>query len=260
MSATSLRHNAVEMPTLPRPVIGVLAMVAAVALAVLLWSLVGPLVNRPVSSVRVDGHLTRLKPADIALAADADVDLRLFDADLEELRERIEALPWVASARVSRIWPDTLAVRLVERLPYARWGEGRMIDSNSQIFTPAADEVPAGLPLLSAPPGHEAEAAAVFEDLRARLAGSVFAPSGLALDARGEWRMSNAIGIELRLGQGDPRERLAMILGSVSATLSSQLDKVAYVDLRYSNGFSVGWKDGVAPPAGGRATTVSKTP
>lgn len=260
MSATSLRHRSIELPALPRPVLGVLAMVVAVALAMLLWSLLGPLVNRPVSSVRVDGQLTRLKPTDIALAADADLDLRLFDADLEDLRQRVEALPWVASARVSRIWPDTLAVRVVERSPYARWGEGRMIDSNSQIFAPDADEIPADLPLLSAPPGHEAEAAAVYEQLRLRLAGSAFAPAGLALDARGEWRMSTATGIELRLGQGDPRERLALIFGSVSATLASQLDRVAYVDLRYSNGFSVGWKDGYAPPASGRAPTVSKTP
>ena len=57
-----------------------------------------------------------------------------------------------------------------------------------------------------------------------------------ALDARGEWRMSNAAGIELRLGQGDPRERLALIVGPVSATLAHQLEKVAYIDLRYSNG------------------------
>ena len=121
----------------------------------------------------------------------------LFDADLEDLRERIEALPWVASARVSRIWPDTLAVKVVERQPYARWGQGQMIDRNSEVFTPNADEIPQDLPLLSAPPGHEPEAAMVYEDLRARLAGSLFEPTGLVLDARGEWRMSNAAGIEL---------------------------------------------------------------
>lgn len=260
MSATSLRSNPIELPALPRPVIGVLAMVAFVAMAAVLWSLLGPLVNRPVTSVRVDGQLTRLKPADIALAADADLDLRLFDADLEDLRERIEALPWVSSARVSRIWPDTLAVRVVERQPYARWGQGQMIDRNSEVFTPNADEIPQDLPLLSAPPGHEPEAAMVYEDLRARLAGSLFEPTGLSLDARGEWRMANAAGIELRLGQGDPRERLPLIAGPVSATLVHQLEKVAYIDLRYSNGFSVGWKEGFAPVASGRAPTASRTP
>ena len=67
MSATSLRSNPIELPALPRPVIGVLAMVAFVVMSAVLWSLLGPLVNRPVTSVRVDGELSRLKPADIAL-------------------------------------------------------------------------------------------------------------------------------------------------------------------------------------------------
>ena len=260
MSATSLRSPSIATPTLPRPVLGILATAATAALLMLLWTMIAPLVNRPVSALRVDGQLNRLRPVDIAIAVDAGLNLRLFDADLETLREHVEALPWVASARVSRVWPDVLAVKVVERVPYARWGEDRMIDSNSQIFTPSADEIPQSLPLLSAPPGHEAEAAAVFDDLRLRLSGSAFAPSGLALDARGEWRMSNAVGIELRLGQGDPRERLPLILGAVSTTLGHQLEKVAYIDLRYSNGFSVGWKDGIAPPTGGRAPTVSRKP
>lgn len=260
MSATSLRSPRIEAPTLPRPVFRVLATTAAVALLMLLWTMLAPLVNRPVSALRIDGQLTRLTPADIAIAVDAGLDLRLFDADLEALREHVETLPWVASARVSRIWPDVLVVKVVERRPYARWGEGRMIDTNSQVFAPSAEEISENLPLLSAPPGHEAETAAVFEDLRMRLAASAFVPRGLTLDARGEWRMSNTAGVELRLGQGDPRERLPLILGAISTTLGNQMEKVAYIDLRYSNGFSVGWKDGFAPQAGGHATTVSRKP
>jgi len=248
MSATMLRrHHDDEPATWPRHVRTGLLAGAALAVAIVAVQVLGPLVNPPVDSIRIDGAMTRLKPSDIALAADLEPDQRLFDTDLVELRARIEALPWVAQARVSRIWPDTLAVKLVERVPFARWGESRVIDRDSRVFTPNAEEIPQQLPQLSAPPGHEAEAAAVYEELRLRLADSAWSPLGLNLDARGEWRMRTRLGTELRLGQGDPRKHVPLILGTVSDSLNTQLEKVAYVDLRYSNGFSVGWKDGVPP-------------
>lgn len=250
MSATLLRrHHDDEPAPWRRSLRPLLLAAAALALAIVLIETLTPLVNAPVASIRVEGELARMTPADVALAAALEPDQRLFETDLVELRARIEALPWVARARVSRVWPDTIAVRLVERVPFARWGESRVIDRESRVFTPATAEIPQDLPLLVAPPGHEAESAAVFEELRLRLSGSAWVPAGLALDVRGEWRMTTGSGIELRLGRGDPRRHVALILGSVSDTLNPQLERVAYVDLRYSNGFSTGWKDGVAPSA-----------
>lgn len=247
MSATMLRrHHDDEPATWPRYLRPGLLAAALIAVLVIAVQTLAPLVNPPVESIRIDGAMKRLKAADIALAADLEPDQRLFDTDLIELRARIEALPWVAQAQVSRVWPDKLAVKLVERVPFARWGDAQVIDRDSRVFTPAADEIPQTLPQLSAPQGHEAEAAAVYEELRLRLADSAWSPMGLHLDARGEWRMRSRLGIELRLGQGDPRRHVALLLGTVSDSLNTQLEKVAYVDLRYSNGFSVGWVSGRA--------------
>ncbi len=248
MSATMLRHHDdEEAATWPRYLRPGLLLAALLAVAIVAVQLLAPMVNPPVDSIRIIGAMKRLKAADIAAAADLEPDQRLFDTDLLEVRARIEALPWVSQAQVSRIWPDTLAVKLVERQPFARWGEAQVIDRDSRVFTPSPDEIPQDLPQLSAPAGHEAEAAAVYEELRLRLADSAWSPMGLQLDARGEWRMGTRFGTELRLGQGDPRRHVALILGTISDSLNAQLEKVGYVDLRYSNGFSVGWKDGVAP-------------
>ncbi|WP_293001114.1 FtsQ-type POTRA domain-containing protein [Nevskia sp.] len=248
--ALTMRDDAPSLPPFAIPALSLALLVAAL---LVLKSVLAPVVNQPVAAVTVDGQLNRLQAVEIVRATDAGIGLHLFDADLDAMRERIEALAWVSHARVSRQWPDTLNVRVTERVPYARWGEARMIDTDSRLFTPPFDQIPQDLPLLSAPPGHEAEAAAVFETLRMALASSAFVPGGLSLDARGEWRMTVAAtagtgaGIELRFGQDDPRSRVALVLGAVSSTLLPMLDQVAYVDLRYPNGFSVGWKNGVPP-------------
>lgn len=45
---------------------------------------------------------------------------RMFDIDLAAARQRLEALPWVRSARVGRSWPRTVRIVVVERRPLAR--------------------------------------------------------------------------------------------------------------------------------------------
>lgn len=56
----------------------------------------------------------------------------LLEIDLARLRNRIEALPWVAEAVVERRLPDTLSVRVRERVPLVRWrhrGRTVLVDS-----------------------------------------------------------------------------------------------------------------------------------
>lgn len=261
MSARALGMNDSTPMTLPRFAVPATIVLVILALGLVLANLLRPLLNRPVVALRVDGQLRHLDAMQIANAVGTGATTQLFAVDLDAARARVEALPWVAHARVSRIWPDQLAVRVTERVPYARWGAASLIDTESRVFTPPAGDLPAadvsaeGLPQLLAPEGHEAEVAATFESLRKLLDDSPFKPSGLTLDARGEWRLQTLVGIELRLGKGDPLAQTVPLLGAVRHTLADQLDRVAYIDLRYANGFAVGWASGHAceMPLGGSA-------
>lgn len=52
-----------------------------------------------------------------------------------EVQARIESLGWVQSARVRRLWPSTLDIRVVRREAYARWqedGQVSVIDLNGE--------------------------------------------------------------------------------------------------------------------------------
>jgi cell division protein FtsQ len=62
----------------------------------------------------------------------------LLTADLAAIRTRLQALPWVADASVSRRLPDTLVVRIEERKPVALWqhqGRFRAIDITGRVLT-----------------------------------------------------------------------------------------------------------------------------
>ena len=61
----------------------------------------------------------------------------MFAFDPEDVRRRIEALPWVQSATVSRQLPSTVTLSLVERTPLALWqrrGRFALIDYAGHVI------------------------------------------------------------------------------------------------------------------------------
>lgn len=223
-----------------------LLLLGLVALAAVLgsgWGAVSFGNRTPVAQLQIEGHLERVKAADLDAVLRPLIDRRFGALDLAAARQAVEALPWVARAGVERVWPATVRVRVWERVPFARWGETALLDAEARPFTPAAEEIPQGLPQLSGPAGKEPELAQTFRGLSAQLIPSSFALLGLARDARGEWSARTTAGVELRFGRGDPADKIEMLLGPAERELKARMSEVKYVDLRYTNGFSVGWQD-----------------
>lgn len=101
------------------------------------------LIGFDIDEIVVVGHRHTLD-ADVftALRADGTVSLLRFDA--MAARRRIEALPWVETARIARILPGTLRVDIVERRPIAVWRDRdshHLIDATGRRLArvPAAD-------------------------------------------------------------------------------------------------------------------------
>jgi cell division protein FtsQ len=166
-----------------------------------------------------------------------------YELDLLGVKAAVEALPWVARARVERAWPAQVRVHVREHRAVARWGEAALLSDENRVFTPVAiDAGLAGLPRLAGPDGQQSQVRAAFDALRSTLAGTPFVPERLAQNARGEWTAVTADGIELRLGRGAPADAAALLAGPVQTALAGRLTEVTYVDLHYFNGFAVGWR------------------
>lgn len=228
---------------LPRTVLRVaLSLLYVLALGVAVHAL-QPALNRPVSAIDVRGQLTHLTPREIAAAAAVAPGTRLFDVGLTRVRERVEALPWVASAAVTRRWPGALEVSVVERQPIARWGTAALLDRQGRAFTPASHDLSAAqraaLPALSGEAGHEDDVLAAWNELAPALAMTPLAIASLSEDDRGGFSAVTSSGITLRLGSGDPARRLPMIRDAVLPALGGKLAGVGTIDLRYTNGFAV---------------------
>lgn len=204
------------------------------------WLLKGA--EHPLMKLHVTGVLQNVTAEEVRAALEPELAEPLAQLSLESLKLRVQALPWVARARVEREWPDALRVRIWERQVFARWGESALLDDQGHVFVPSTLDGLMQLPMLSGPAGREDDVMQQYRSLRDLLADSPYALAGLMLDVRGEWTAQTQSGIELRLGRSEPREKIEMLMGPAGRGLVTRLTEVRYVDLRYSNGIAVGWK------------------
>jgi cell division protein FtsQ len=170
--------------------LGVLALLGAVAVVVSATPLFG------VAHIRVLGaHL--VTEEQVRQAAGVPAKTPLIRVDRAEVTRRVGALPPVRQATVSRRWPQTLVIEVVERTGVAtvRTGSGfAVLDASGLLFATLPARPPA-LPLLRlASPGRTDPStrsallvlAALTGDLRGRLVELVAdAPTRIRLELSG---------------------------------------------------------------------------
>jgi cell division protein FtsQ len=165
---------------------------------------------------------------------------------LQQLRRNVATLDWVDSVSASRVWPNVVRVRITEHQAAASWGEGGLLNVRGELFTTSARHPYAELPQLSGPEGSEHEVARLYLKVRDRLADAQLSLEALRMDARGAVAIVLAGGQEIKLGRRDIEARLDRFFTVAAPALATEFDRVGYVDLRYTNGFAVGWDEPAA--------------
>ena len=209
--------------------IGVLALLLVLAL------------DRPVQRVLVEGSFQRVSPPEIEAAVVEVARGGLASVDLDEVRGRIERIDWVDHAVVQRRWPDALRVVVVEQVAAARWNDAGLLNARGELFLRNARYVPPELPLLEGPDGSEGMVAQLYLDAQGRLLEAGVRLTGVRLDERGAWELELANGVKVRLGRLAVTDRLDRFIGLASPLVAKRAAEIGYVDMRYTNGFSVGW-------------------
>ena len=231
-----IRAVATDAPK--RPWFGTLLLTLVTALVVfwVLASQSGPL-NLEVHGV-VDSDPQAVRAATIGY-----LDAGLLKVSPEAVERSLEALPWVASAQVSRRFPDRLLARVAEHRAVARWGDSALIAGDGTIFSPPQASWPSGLPRLDGPPEARQDMLKQWAVLMETPALGDVELNALAIDDRGAWTAELSDGVQLRLGRTGIPERMQRFAGPVRQALAERWQAVATIDLRYTNGFAVGWRE-----------------
>lgn len=165
--------------------------------------------------------------------------LSILSLDPIEVKASVEGLDWVASARVRRLWPSTLEVRVERRQAYARWQEGgelTVIDVNGErLLAERAADHPE-LPLVvgaGAGPAAEPLLIALEElpALRRRL-------KALVRVGDRRWNVELLSGTTIALPETDPAIALSRLEG-LQAEYHLLDRPLALIDMRAPNRMAV---------------------
>ena len=216
--------------------------VVTLAVVAALWLGARVFLDHPVRNLHMEGSFERLTPVEVQAAMASGLQGSFLSVNLVELRGLVEALDWVKQAQVARQWPDTLVIRVTEHQVAARWGDTALISREGEVFASETRYVFPELPRLAGPPATEQRVVERYLELRRFLGNANLTLAAMSVDERGSWLMQLQGGQTIRIGRSDVEQRLDRFFHLAAPLLASEFDRVSHVDMRYTNGFSVGWR------------------
>jgi len=168
----------------------------------------------------------------------------MLDIDKSNLKNVLSQIPWVGQVNITRHWPDKLIITIMEQTPVAFWNNQQLLNTQLTPFNPG-NLLPhdQNLPLLFGPPNEQTEVWNAYQTMNAALAPINLKVHVLSLTPRGAWEAKLNNGLVLVLGREDVVTRLERLVQVYPKIFVNNISNVEYVDLRYSNGLAVKWKN-----------------
>jgi cell division protein FtsQ len=177
--------------------------------------------DQPVERVDISGRFQRVQSLDVQNAVRTVLGGKgMVGVDLDAVSAAVKQIPWVDRASVARSWPRGLKIQVFEQQPVARWGEAGLLNARGEVFVRDSRHLPPELPEFAGPVGSEAEMTARYLDAQPRLASAGLRLSRLQLF----------------------RERFDRFIAAAARLVATRAIEIRYVDLRYANGFAIGWR------------------
>jgi cell division protein FtsQ len=236
----------IRMPAIP--VKRLSAVLFAGAVVVLSYQFSAEMLDQPITSITIEGSFQRVSALQIEEAVSDELESGFFSANLKSIQDQIVDLAWIDHASVARRWPGKLVINVTEQVPAATWGDSGLLNTRGDLFVTDARHIPAELPRLSGPEGQSSIVAQRYLMMRENLIPFGLDLRQVELDARGAWEMKLGNGVDIRLGRRDVDVRAQLFLDVAANIISSREAEIDFVDMRYSNGFTIGWKNGSRSP------------
>ena len=196
-----------------------------------------------IKHVSVDGSLSNVDPEVIKQVIKVHIAGGFFCVSMKKLEQDLKNIPWVYHATAQRYWPNSISVNIFEQKPIARWGESGLMNIYGDVFSPGSIGQYTSLPMLFGEQQRAKELATIFEESLYQLRESGLQLHGLFEDERQSKHLVLSDGMIIAIGDGDTQAKINRFTAAYEKYLSPNISKVKKIDLRYTNGLAVEWKD-----------------
>ncbi|RZQ57326.1 cell division protein DivIVA [Pseudidiomarina tainanensis] len=201
----------------------------------------------PLKRLVVQGELRFLERNQVRDALAGEELGSFFSADVNVIRERLEAEPWIEQASVRKEWPDILKVFLVEQKPLGHWNEAMrphaLVSAAGEVFEVDKSVIDVLLPKLNGPEHAVKETVEQYQQVSELLQINGHQVVALTLTERFAVDVELLSGIQLRLGREGLLERVQRFIDVFPTIVRHKAQPIDYVDLRYDTGVAVAWKE-----------------
>jgi cell division protein FtsQ len=168
-----------------------------------------------------------------------------FTVNVDDIRDRLLQMPWIADIAVRRDWPDRIKVTIIEKTAVARWNNESLLSETGELFSPKPETYPALLPMLLGPEGQQERMLQYFNTINHLLTPLHAKISYLELTPYFTWKLVLDNGISLQIGHKDILTRLTRFVKVYPKIIGERAAEVNSIDLRYANGLAIQWKPGI---------------
>ena len=199
----------------------------------------------PIKYIKVEGKLSRLSQTELKDTVENNIRGGFFHLYANEVRLALFAIPWVREVSIKRIWPDSLKVIVFEQEASARWGDSGLLNLSGEYFSPDVSSIPNDLPVLFGPVNSEVKLLETFKIIQDALQSLPFRLDvvSVTLNKRRSWSFNLSNGVKVVLGRYAFEDRFDRFIKFIPSFFPDQINDINSIDLRYSNGLSVFWKN-----------------
>lgn len=194
----------------------------------------------PITTIKVAASYEHVTHKELESILAKYVGDSFFALPARALQSELNAISWVDTATVERVWPDTLKIRLIEKKPVAIWGNALMT-ADGRLFNENTIPDDMNLPKLKGPPSQQIDVLQVYEKLSKILSMYGLNATGLHLRDNQSWVLLMENHIKIYLGKNELEARLLRFCKAYPAVFAQKVEQLASVDLRYPRGMAVQW-------------------
>jgi cell division protein FtsQ len=200
--------------------------------------------NLPIQHVNVTGNLQAINQHEVEKILMPLVNKQnFFDVNLRVVRQQLQGINWVASAEVTRIWPDTIAIHIIPQQVVAVINQIGLVNNYGEVFYPDSATFPANLPKFIAPNASDALAVLDFyQQMSIILQPIHLEVAAIKLNTDDSWEITLSNNVKLQLGDHNVLTRLHSFVKVYPTVFVSANKQAESVDMRYGNGMAVQWR------------------
>ena len=158
------------------------------------------------------------------------------------MKKEIENVAWIRLAHVRRVYPDEIEIYIIEHIPIAIWNDKMFLNDLGEIFF--ANDIDIKLPKIYSTNDRNKIIFKYFVVFSNNLIKNNIHHSVIKMDENNRRSLTIKLSsnIIIYLGSNDIMNKIDTFFKVYNSLNSSDLTKIRYIDMRYSNGFAVGWK------------------